>query len=59
MQDMYEWIVHLPSDMPVPGATASECGNYKDHDLISAKKDAEKFLSIIKNEKDLGIYTYL
>ena len=59
IQDMYQWIVNFPSDMPVPGATAAECGNYQDHNLVAAKKDAEKFLNSIKNEKDLGTYTYL
>jgi S-ribosylhomocysteine lyase len=59
LQDMYQWITEFPSDEQVPGATAAECGNYRDHNLTEAQKDAAKFLEIIKNEKDLGTYTYL
>lgn len=59
IQDMYQWVVDFPSDEPVPGATAAECGNYQDHNLSAAKEDAGKFLEIIKNEKDLGKYIYL
>jgi S-ribosylhomocysteine lyase len=59
LQDMYQWVTEFPSDEQVPGATAAECGNYRDHNLTEAQKDAAKFLEIIKNEKDLGMYTYL
>ncbi|MBE6822929.1 MAG: S-ribosylhomocysteine lyase [Ruminococcaceae bacterium] len=31
----------------VPGTTASECGNYLEHDLEGAKKEAKEFLPII------------
>lgn len=33
----------------VPGATASECGNYREHDLVGAKKRAKEFLPVIEN----------
>ncbi len=33
----------------IPGATIKGCGNYKDHDLIQAKKDANAFYDIIKS----------
>ena len=59
IQDMYQWIIDFTSDEPVPGATAAECGNYRDHNLGEAKKDAGKFLEIIKNKGDLGEYIYL
>lgn len=59
IQDMYQWVVDFPSDETVPGATAAECGNYRDHNLSAAKEDAGKFLEIIKDEKILGEYSYL
>ena len=31
----------------LPGATAQECGNYMEHDLPGAKKEAARYLSII------------
>ena len=39
----------------VPGTTASECGNYLEHDLDDAKKEAHNFLPIIRewNEQKL------
>lgn len=39
----------------VPGTTAAECGNYLEHDLEAAKKEARKFLPIIEgwNEEKL------
>jgi len=59
LQKMYQWIGELPDEYQIPGATAAECGNYSDHNLPEAKKDAQRFFEIIKNEKDLGKYTYL
>lgn len=42
-------------DGDIPGATAKECGNYLDHDLISAKHEAQKYYEKIEhwNEKML------
>jgi S-ribosylhomocysteine lyase len=34
---------------PIPGATAKECGNYREHDLLGAKINAADFLPIIDN----------
>ncbi|MFU0833356.1 MAG: S-ribosylhomocysteine lyase [Oscillospiraceae bacterium] len=36
---------------PIPGASASECGNYQEHDLIGAVDEAKAFLPIIENWK--------
>ena len=33
----------------IPGSTRKQCGNYLDHDLISAKNLADKFVSVTKN----------
>lgn len=33
----------------IPGTTAIECGNYKEHDLKKAKESAAAFYDIIKN----------
>lgn len=32
----------------VPGVSAVECGNYRDHSLSGAKKEAEMFLPVIE-----------
>ena len=39
----------------VPGTEAAECGNYLEHDLADAKREAENFLPVIKewNEQKL------
>ena len=33
----------------IPGATAKECGNYLEHDLAGARKEAQDFLPIIED----------
>ena len=33
----------------IPGSTAAECGNYRDHDLEGAKKEASAMLGILKS----------
>lgn len=33
----------------VPGTTAVECGNYKEHDLAGAKREARDFLPVISS----------
>lgn len=39
----------------IPGSKREECGNYLDHDLNGAKKEAEAMLAVMENieEKDL------
>lgn len=32
----------------IPGATEAECGNYREHDLEGAKKEAEKYVQVLK-----------
>ena len=34
---------------PIPGAAASECGNYREHDLQGANAEAKGFLPVIEN----------
>ncbi|QAT49683.1 S-ribosylhomocysteine lyase [Caproiciproducens sp. NJN-50] len=36
---------------PIPGASASECGNYREHDLTGAVLEAKKFLPVVQNWK--------
>jgi S-ribosylhomocysteine lyase len=33
----------------IPGATASECGNFREHDLSGAVKEAKAYLPVIQN----------
>mgnify|MGYP002515800843 FL=1 len=39
----------------VPGVSAKECGNWRDHDLEGAKREAAEMLAVLKDwkEKDL------
>ena len=34
---------------PIPGAAAEECGNYLDHDLAGAVREAREFLPVIEH----------
>lgn len=36
-------------DDEIPGVSAEECGNYKDHDLSGAKKEAEMMFEVLKD----------
>ncbi len=33
---------------PIPGASETECGNWKDHDLAGAKAEAAKYLKVLE-----------
>lgn len=46
-QDALEFIANFEGD--VPGVSAIECGNYRDHDLEGAKKEAADQLEILKS----------
>ncbi len=42
---------------PVPGATAVECGNYKDHDLAGARAEARAYLPVLEGwTPELAVY---
>ncbi|MGN0463364.1 MAG: S-ribosylhomocysteine lyase [Acutalibacteraceae bacterium] len=40
----------------IPGATETECGNYREHDLAGAKKEAEMIYEFIKDRKSADLY---
>lgn len=40
----------------IPGASEKECGNYKDHDLDGAKKEAEMMLEVLANWRSADLY---
>jgi S-ribosylhomocysteine lyase len=45
--DMYRWISTYIDE--IPGATAGECGNWRDHNLDMARWEALRFLDVLKN----------
>lgn len=47
INDCFKFILGFEGE--IPGASASECGNYREHSLDGAKKEAEKFLKVIGN----------
>lgn len=46
IQDAFQFIGDFTGN--IPGTTAAECGNYLDHDLEGAKREAKAFLPIIR-----------
>ena len=46
-RDAFKFIADF--DGEIPGVSAAECGNYKDHSLPGAKAEADKFLPVIEN----------
>lgn len=53
MKDAFAFIADFEGE--IPGAAAAECGNYLEHDLAGAKKEAQDFLTVIAdwNEEKL------
>ncbi len=45
-QQAFRFIAGFEGD--IPGVSAVECGNYRDHSLEGAKKEAEMFLPVIE-----------
>ncbi len=45
--ESFEFIAAFEGE--VPGVSAVECGNFKEHDLSGAKKEAQMYLPIIQN----------
>ena len=45
IKDAFKFIVQFEGE--IPGSTAVECGNYRDHNLALAKAEAEKMLQIL------------
>ena len=48
--DCMQFICNYSGD--IPGATAKECGNYLDQDLVKAKEYAKKYLIRLVNEQN-------
>lgn len=46
-RDAFAFIASFEGE--VPGVSAVECGNYRDHSLEGAKKEAEMYLPVISN----------
>lgn len=45
VREAFEFLAHY--DGPLPGATASECGNWKEHDLAEARAEAAAYLPVL------------
>lgn len=45
-RDAFAFIASFDGD--VPGVSAAECGNYREHSLDGAKAEAEKYLPVIE-----------
>ena len=50
LQTVSQW------QFPLPGATAAECGNYREHDLEGAKREAARMAEVLrsKSAKDMN-----
>ena len=46
-QDAFDFIASYEGE--IPGVSAAECGNYRDHSLEGAIKEAQMFLPVIRN----------
>ncbi len=45
VRELYEWIAAYAG--PVPGASAAECGNWRDQNLDMAQWEARKYLEVL------------
>ena len=46
IKDAFRFIADFEGE--IPGSTAIECGNYRDHNLELAKKEAREFIKVLK-----------
>ncbi len=46
IKDAFEFIANFEGE--IPGSSAVECGNYRDHSLEGAKKEAKEMVKILK-----------
>ncbi|MPN47300.1 S-ribosylhomocysteine lyase [bioreactor metagenome] len=49
-QQAFDFIRNYEGD--IPGVSEKECGNYRDHSLEEAKKDAEDMCEVLKDWKE-------
>ncbi|MGN1347838.1 MAG: S-ribosylhomocysteine lyase [Acutalibacteraceae bacterium] len=54
VKETFEYISKYEGE--IPGATEKECGNYRDHDLEGAKKEAAAMLEVLSNWKSADLY---
>ena len=52
-QDAISFIASYEGE--IPGVSAAECGNYRDHSLEGAIKEAQLFLPVIKNVTEVDL----
>jgi S-ribosylhomocysteine lyase len=51
--EMFEWIENFRGD--IPGASAAECGNWREQNIEMAKWECHRYASIMKNPKKLNL----
>jgi len=49
LNEMFEWIKNFKGD--IPGASAAECGNWREQNIEMAKWECNRYASITKNPK--------
>jgi S-ribosylhomocysteine lyase len=47
LKEMFDWIDRFEGD--IPGATAAECGNWRDQNIEAAKMESRKYAELLKN----------
>ncbi len=54
VKEAFEFISKYDGD--IPGTTERECGNYLDHDLVGAKKEASAYYDVLKDVTENDIF---
>lgn len=54
VRDSLTFVADFTGD--IPGATEPECGNYSEHDLVSAKADVLPLLEVLKDYSEDKLY---
>jgi len=49
LAEMFDWVEKF--DGPIPGATAEECGNWREQNIDMAKLECSKYAALIKKGK--------
>jgi len=47
LQEMLDWAIHFEG--PIPGASAAECGNWRDQNIDMAKWECRRYAKVLHN----------
>ena len=54
LRQMLDWVAHF--DGPIPGASAAECGNWRDQNIDMAKWECQRYAALLQNPGEENLH---